>query len=134
MAGCTLPDTYPIIPAGGANIYSTNYASNNNHGNIGTSNCINNMDPNNDIAGDVIGAGDATNVVCPKLVDLQNYMKLTLGFTIGDTGAGTAGNCTTGTVGSNDQTAAIAGNGANAADTPSFTFSNMNKDMKIEFQ
>ncbi len=53
-------------------------------------------------------------------------MKLTRGFTIGDTGAGSAGNCTTGTVGSNYQTAAIAANGAIAADTPLFTFSIIN--------
>ena len=31
-------------------------------------------------------------------------MKLTRGFIIGDTGAGSVGNCTTGTVGSNFQT------------------------------
>jgi hypothetical protein len=53
-------------------------------------------------------------------------MKLTRGFTIGDTGAGSAGNCTTGTVGSNYQTAAIPNAGAIAAETPSFTFSNIN--------
>jgi hypothetical protein len=45
-------------------------------------------------------------------------MKLTRGFTIGDTGAGAAGNCTVGTVGSNYQTAAIPNAGAIAADTP----------------
>ena len=53
-------------------------------------------------------------------------MKLTRGFTIGDTGAGSAGNCTTGTVGSNYQTAAIPNAGSITADTPSFTFSNIN--------
>ena len=53
-------------------------------------------------------------------------MKLTRGFTIGDTGAGAAGNCTTGTVGSNFQQTAIPSTGAIAADTPSFTFSNIN--------
>ena len=56
----------------------------------------------------------------------QNYMKLTRGFTFGDTGCGSAGNCTTGTVGSNYQTAAIPNAGAITADTPSFTFSNSN--------
>ena len=86
MAGCTVPDTWPIIQAGGA-IYTTAGAPAN-----GNSNFINSMDPINDIAGDVITAGDAANVVCPKLVDLQNYMKLTRGFTIGDTGAGATGN------------------------------------------
>jgi hypothetical protein len=57
---------------------------------------------------------------------MQNYMKLTRGFTIGDTGAGTAGNCTVGTVGSNYQTAAIPNAAAIAGETPSFTFSNIN--------
>ena len=121
MAGCTVPDTYPIIPNGGATIYTTNGAPT-----AGNSNYINSMDPFNDIAGDVITGADALNVVCPKLVDLQNYMKLSRGFTIGDTGSGSAGNCTTGTVGSNYQTAAIPNPGAITADTPSFTFSNIN--------
>ena len=87
------------------------------------------MDPLNDIAGDVIAAADtagAGNPLNTKLIDLQNYMKLTRGFTIGDTGAGSAGNCTTGTVGSNYQTAAIPNAGSITADTPSFTFSNIN--------
>jgi hypothetical protein len=84
------------------------------------------MDPLNDIAVDAITAADALNVVCPKLVDLQNYMKLSRGFTIGDTGAGSAGNCTTATVGSNYQTAAIPNAAAITADSPSFTFSNIN--------
>ncbi len=133
MAGCTVPDTYPIIPAGGANMHSTNYASNNNQGNIaGTSNWVNSMDPNNDIAGDTTAIADTVKAAAAagafnaKVIDLQNYMKLTRGFTIGDTGAGTAGNCTIGPVGSNYQTAAIAATGAIAADTPSFTFSNIN--------
>ena len=121
MAGCTVPDTYPIIPSGTATIYNTNGAPA-----AGNSNFINSMDPINDIAADNVGAGDALNVVCPKVVDMQNYMKLTRGFTIGDTGAGTAGNCTVGTVGSNYQTAAIPNAAAIAGETPSFTFSNIN--------
>ena len=119
MAGCTVPDTWPIIPAGGVNIYTT----------AATSNAVNSMDPINDIAGDVIAAADtagAGNALNTKLIDFQNYQKLTRGFTIGDTGAGQAGNCTTGTVGSNYQQAAIPNAGAIAADTPSFTFSNIN--------
>ena len=120
MAGCTVPDTWPIIPQGGATIYTTSGAPAN-----GNSNFINSMDPSNDIAGDVITAADALNVVCPKLVDVQNYLKLARGFTIGDTGAGAAGNCTTGTAGSNYQTAAIPNAGAIAADTVSFTLSNI---------
>ena len=46
------------------------------------------MNPLNDIAGDVIAAADtagAGNASNTKLIDLQNYMKLTRGFTIGDT-------------------------------------------------
>jgi hypothetical protein len=82
MAGCTVPDTYPIILAGGANIYSTNNASNNNQGNIaGTSNCLNSKDPNNHIAGDTIAISDTVKAAADsfnaKLRDLQNYMKLT---------------------------------------------------------
>ncbi len=65
------------------------------------------MDPNNDIAADNVGPADLVAVVAPKVIDLQNYMKLSRGFTIGDTGAGSVGNCTVGTVGSNFQTAAI---------------------------
>ena len=54
-------------------------------------------------------------------------MKLTRGFTIGDTGAGQAGNCTVAAVGTNFQTgAALPAPGAIAAETPSFTFSNIN--------
>ena len=102
MAGCTVPDTWPIIPAGGGTIYTTAVAPA-----AGNSNFINSMDPINDIAGDVIAAGDAVGVACPKLVDLQHYMKLTRGLTIGDTGTGAAGNCTTETVGSIYQTATI---------------------------
>ena len=49
----------------------------------------------------VKAAADSFNA---KVIDLQNYMKLTRGFTFGDTGAGTAGICNTGTVGSNYQT------------------------------
>ena len=123
MAGSTVPDTWPIIPAGGATIYTTAGAPA-----AGNSNFINSMDPLNDIAGDVIAAADtagAGNALNTKLIDLQNYMKLTRGFTIGDTGAGSAGNCTTGTVGSNYQTAAIPSAGAIAADTIGFTFSNI---------
>ena len=118
MAGCTAPDTWPIIPGGGATLYTTSGAGNANY--------INSMDPNNDIATDVIGAGYAVGGACPKLVYLQNYMKLTRCFTIGYTGAGAAGNCTTGTVGSKYQTAAIVGAAAVVAETPSFTFSNIN--------
>jgi hypothetical protein len=54
MAGCTVPDTHPIIPAGTATIYSTQGAPA-----AGNSNFINSMDPNNDIAADNVGAGDA---------------------------------------------------------------------------
>ncbi len=80
MAGCTVPDTYPIIPAGGANIYSTNYVSNNNQGNIaGTSNWVNSMDPNNDIAGDTIAIADTVKAAAAaaaaafnaKVIDLK---------------------------------------------------------------
>ena len=54
MAGCTVPDTWPIIPNGGATIYKTNGAPA-----AGNSNYINSMDPLNDIAaGDVIAAAD----------------------------------------------------------------------------
>ena len=126
MAGCTVPDTYPIIPSGGAGIYTT----------VATSNAVNSMDPINDIAADAVNiattaGGDwngnvACQTVLQKLMDLQNYQKLTRGFTIGDTGAGSVGNCTTGTVGSNYQQASIPNPGAIAADTPSFTFSNIN--------
>ena len=117
MAGCMVPDTWPIIPSGGANLYTT----------AATSNALNSMDPNNDIAADNIGAADLVAVVAPKLIDLQNYMKLTRGFTIGDTGAGSVGNCTTGTVGTNyAQALPGGGNALIAADTPSFTFSNIN--------
>jgi hypothetical protein len=44
--------------------------------------------PNNSIAADNIGAGDAANVLAPKIMDLQNYMKLVRGFTDDDSGAG----------------------------------------------
>jgi hypothetical protein len=121
MAGCTVPDTYPIIPAGTATIYTTTGAPA-----AGNSNFINSMDPNNDIAADNVGAADAFAVIATKVIDMQNYMKLTRGFTIGDTGAGTAGNCTVGTVGSNFQQAAIPNAGAIAGETPSFTFSDIN--------
>jgi hypothetical protein len=120
MAGCTVPDTWPIIPAGGATIYTTSGAPA-----AGNSNFINSMDPLNDIAADNVLAGDTTALGFPKVVDLQNYMKLTRGFTIGDTGAGSAGNCTTATVGSNYQQA-VPNAAAIVADTPSFTFSNIN--------
>ena len=119
MAGCTVPDAVPIITSGGATIYTTSGAPA-----TGNSNFINSMDPNNDVAADVITAGDAIGVVAPKLVDLQNYMKLTRGFTIGDTGAGSAGNVNNGTVGTNyslvNNAAAI------TADTIAYTFSNIN--------
>ena len=121
MAGSSVPDTWPIIPSRGATIYTTAGAPA-----AGNSNFINSMDPLNDIAADVIVAADIITTVAAKLVDLQNYMKLTRGFTIGDTGAGTAGNCTTGTVGSNYQQVAIPNAAAIVADTPSFTFSNIN--------
>ncbi len=39
---------------------------------------------------------------------MQSCFKLARGFSIGDTGTGSAGNCTTGTIGSNNQTAAFA--------------------------
>jgi hypothetical protein len=120
MAGCTVPDTWPIIPSNtAATLYTT----------AATSNVINSMDPINDIAADNVAAADTAgtgNALNTKLIDLQNYMKLTRGFTIGDTGAGSVGNCTTGTVGSNYQQAAIPNAGAIAAETPSFTFSNIN--------
>ncbi len=51
------------------------------------------MDPNNDIAGDTIAiaetvkAAAAADAFSAKVIDLQNYLKLTRGFTIGDTGA-----------------------------------------------
>ncbi len=102
MAGCTVPDTFPIIPAGTATIISTEGAPA-----AGYSNFINSMDPIHDVAADNVGAADAIAVIATKVIDMQNYMKLTRGFTIGDTGAGTAGNCTVGTVGSNYQQAAI---------------------------
>ncbi len=122
MAGCTVPDTWSIIPSGGAYIYTT----------VANSNAINSMDPINDIAGDAITAaidapaGVINLTAVNKHIDIQNYSKLTRGFTIGDTGAGSAGNCTTGTVGANDQQAAIPNAAAMAGDTPSFTFSNIN--------
>jgi hypothetical protein len=122
MAGSTVPDTWPIIPSGGANIYTT----------VANSNALNSMDPINDIAADTITAvadapaGVVNLTAVNKIIDIQNYSKLTRGFTIGDTGAGSAGNCTTGTVGSNYQQAAIPNAAAIVADTPSFTFSNIN--------
>ena len=127
MAGCTVPDTWPIIPSGGATIYTTAGAPA-----AGNSNFINSMDPINDIVADnITAAADApaglVNLTAVnKVIDIQNYMKLTRGFTIGDTGAGSAGNCTTATVGSNYQQAAIPNAGAIAAETASFTFSNIN--------
>ena len=123
MAGCTVPDTTPIIAAGGATIYTTGGVA----PVAGNSNFINSMDPNNDIAADVIIAADtagAGNALNTKLIDLQNYMKLTRGFTIGDTGAGAAGNVNNATVGTSYATPLTTG--AIAADTPSFTFSNIN--------
>ena len=86
MAGCTVPDSWPIIPSSGANLYTA----------AAGSNAINSPDPTIDIAADVIAAADtagAGNPLNTKLIDLQNYMKLTRGFTIGDTGAGQIGNC-----------------------------------------
>jgi hypothetical protein len=121
MAGCTVPDTWPIIPSGGAAIYTT----------AATSNAVNSMDPLNDLANETIAIGDtvkgaaANDALNAKLIDLQNYQKLTRGFTIGDTGAGSVGNCTTNTIGSNYQTANIPNAGAIAAETPSFTLSNI---------
>ena len=121
MTRCTVPDNYPIIPSGGTTIYST----------AANSNAVNSMEPNNDIAVDTIATGDTVEAAAAdsfnaKVIDLQNYMNLTRGFTIGDTGEGAAGNCTTGTVGSHYQQTAIPSTGAIAADTPSFTFSNIN--------
>ena len=54
-------------------------------------------------------------------------MKLTRGFTIGDTGAGSAGNCITGTAGTNYSTGAgsVPNAGVINADTIGFTFSNI---------
>ena len=121
MAGCTVPDTWPIIPSGGAAIYTT----------AATSNAVNSMDPLNDLANETIAIGDtvkaaaANDALNAKVIDLQNYQKLTRGFTIGNTGAGSVGNCTTNTIGSNYQTANIPNAGAIAAETPSFTLSNI---------
>jgi hypothetical protein len=54
-------------------------------------------------------------------------MNLTRDFTIGDIGADAAGNCTTGTIGSNYQQGAIPNAAAIAADTTiGFTLSNIN--------
>ena len=120
MAGCTVPDTWPIIPSGGTTLYTT----------AATSNAVNSMDPINDIAGDTIAIGDTVKAAAAdsfnaKVIDMQNYQKLTRGFTIGDTGAGSVGNCTTGTIGSNYQQGAIPNTGAIAADTIAFTLSNI---------
>ena len=49
MAGCTVPDTWPMIPNGEATIYTTSGAPA-----AGNSNYINSMDPLNDIAADSI--------------------------------------------------------------------------------
>ena len=108
IAGSTVPDTWPIIP-------TTSLS------NVGAGG----MDPQSDLSNDVVGAGDALAVLATKVVDIQNFMKLSRGFTYGDTGTGNTGNATTGTVGSNYQTAAIPNAGAITADTSSFTFSNI---------
>jgi hypothetical protein len=76
------PDIYPIIPAGGATIYSTSGAPT-----AGNSMFINSMDPIYDIATDTISLGDTVKAAAAdsfnaKVIDLQHYMKLTRGFTI----------------------------------------------------
>jgi hypothetical protein len=83
------------------------------------------MDPMNDVAGDIGTADTAStaNVLNTKLIDLENCMKLTREFTIGDTSAGSAGYCTTSNVDSNYLQAAIPDAEAKAADTPSCTTS-----------
>ncbi len=52
------------------------------------------------------------------MIEMQNYFKLALGFSLGDTGTGKVGNCTTNTVGSNYGILAISTAGAVAADSP----------------
>ena len=109
MAGCTVPDTWPIIPTTPLGATGTG-----------------GMDPINDLSIDAIGAGDAVGVLAPKVLDIQNFMKISRGFTYGDTGTGNTGNATTGAVGTNYQTAAIPNAGAVAADSSiSFTLSNI---------
>ena len=114
MAGCTVPDTWPIIP--------TTALSTVGAGGI---------EPISDIgaltiaAGDTVKASAADSFNC-KVIDMHNYFKLARGFSIGDTGTGNVGNCTTGTIGSNYQTAAIPTAAVVTADTTSFTFSNIN--------
>ena len=52
------------------------------------------------------------------MIEMQNYLKLALGFSLGDTGTGNVGNCTTNTVGSSYGAAAISTAGAVDADSP----------------
>jgi hypothetical protein len=78
MAGCThctVPDTYPSIPAVGATIYSTIGAPT-----AGNSNLVNSLDPINDIAADTKAIGDtvkaaAADSLNAKVIDLQIDMK-----------------------------------------------------------
>ena len=114
MAGCTVPDTWPIIP--------TTALSTVGAGGI---------EPISDIAALTIAAGDTVKASAAdsfncKVIDMQNYFKLARGFSIGDTGTGNVGNCTTATIGSNYQTAAIPTAAVVTADTTSFTFSQIN--------
>jgi hypothetical protein len=109
MAGCTVPNTWPIIPTDAL-----------------TATGGGGMDPINDLSVDAITAADAIAVLAPKVLDIQNFMKISRGFTYGDTGTGNAGNATTGTVGTNYQTAAIPTAAVVAADTTiGFTLSNI---------
>ena len=113
IAGCTVPDTWPII--------ATTALSNTGAGGIEP---ISDLASNTIAAGDTVKASAADSFNC-KVIDMQNYFKLARGFSIGDTGTGNAGNCTVGTIGSNYQTAAIPTAAAVAADATSFTFSNI---------
>jgi hypothetical protein len=114
MAGCAVPDTWPIVP--------TTALSTVGAGGI---------EPISDIGALTIAIGDTVKAAAAdsfnaKVIDLQNYFKLARGFSIGDTGTGNVGNCTTGTIGSNYQTAAIPNAAVITADTTSFTFSQIN--------
>ncbi len=109
MAGCVVPDTWPIIPT---TALST----------VGAGG----LEPMSDIA-DTVKASAADSFNC-KVIDMQNYFKLARGFSIGDTGTGNVGNWTTAstaTIGSKYQTAAILTAAIVTADTTSFTFSDI---------
>ena len=112
MAGCTVPDTWPIIP-------TTALSATGGGG----------MDPINDLSVDAITAADALNVLAPKVLDIQNFMKISRGFTYGNTGTGNTGNAITGTVGTNYQSTGagtVPNAGVVAADTTiGFTLSNI---------